>query len=110
MDRGDEGRVIRVERLSMRYPTARGRDAAPPALDDVSFEIARGEIVALLGVNGAGKTTLLRILTGFLEPSEGDARLAGHSVRTEALAARRAVGYLPEGVPLYADMRVGEYL
>ena len=55
-----------------------GRGAPPPALDDVSFEVERGEIVALLGPNGAGKTTLMRILTGFLAPSSGDAELAGH--------------------------------
>jgi ABC-2 type transport system ATP-binding protein len=81
-----------------------------PALADVSFDVGRGEIVALLGPNGAGKTTMMRILTGFLEPTDGDAQLDGHSVRTDGLAARRAVGYLPEGVPLYPDMRVSEYL
>jgi len=102
--------VIRVERLSMRYPARRGREADAPALAEVSFEVARGEVVALLGANGAGKTTMLRILTGFLEPSGGDAQLDGHSIRSDGLAARRAVGYLPEGVPLYPDMRVGEYL
>ncbi len=74
------------------------------------FEVKRGEIVALLGPNGAGKTTLMRILTGFLAPSGGDAELAGHSILGASLAARREVGYLPEGVPLYPDMRVDEYL
>jgi ABC-2 type transport system ATP-binding protein len=76
----------------------------------VSFEVERGEIVALLGPNGAGKTTLMRILTGFLAPSGGDAELAGHSILSASLAARKQVGYLPEGVPLYPDMRVDEYL
>jgi ABC-2 type transport system ATP-binding protein len=76
----------------------------------VSFQVERGEIVALLGPNGAGKTTLMRILTGFLAPSGGDAELAGHSILGASLAARQQVGYLPEGVPLYPDMRVDEYL
>jgi ABC-2 type transport system ATP-binding protein len=87
-----------------------GGAGQPPALADVSFDVGRGEIVALLGPNGAGKTTMMRILTGFLAPSDGDAELDGHSVRTDSLAVRRSVGYLPEGVPLYPDMRVGEYL
>src|SRR6266700_2062915 len=99
--------MIRVSHLSMSYGASRG---PVRALDDVSFEVAPGEIVALLGPNGAGKTTLMRILSGFLAPTGGDAALAGHSVREQSLAARRHVGYLPEGVPLYPDMRVDEYL
>jgi ABC-2 type transport system ATP-binding protein len=94
----------------MRYGPRRGRARQPAALSDVSFEVGRGEIVALLGPNGAGKTTIMRILSGFLDPTDGDAELAGHSVRADGLAVRRQVGYLPEGVPLYPDMRVGEYL
>jgi ABC-2 type transport system ATP-binding protein len=99
--------MIRVSHLSMSYGA---RGGAVRALDDVSFEVGKGEIVALLGPNGAGKTTLMRILSGFLAPTAGDAALAGHSVRDASLAARRQVGYLPEGVPLYPDMRVDEYL
>jgi ABC-2 type transport system ATP-binding protein len=98
--------MIRASHLSMSY----GPGAAARALDDVSFEVGRGEIVALLGPNGAGKTTLMRILTGFLAPTSGDAALAGLSIHDQSLAARRQVGYLPEGVPLYPDMRVDEYL
>ena len=95
----------------MRYGAPAARGALPPALDDVSFEVGRGEIVALLGPNGAGKTTMMRILTGFLAPTGGDAQLAGHSVReADSVALRRQLGYLPEGVPLYPDMRVEEYL
>jgi ABC-2 type transport system ATP-binding protein len=119
------GRVIKVVHLSKRYAAkgyaakndsaasddARSRDSdAAAALDDVSFDVDQGEIVALLGLNGAGKTTLMRILSGFLAPTAGDATLAGHSVRDASLAARRQLGYLPEGVPLYPDMRVEEYL
>ena len=102
--------MIRVSHLSKSYGVRPGRGALPAALDDVSFEVKRGEIVALLGPNGAGKTTLMRILTGFLAASTGDAELAGHSIHEESVAARRQIGYLPEGVPLYPDMRVDEYL
>jgi ABC-2 type transport system ATP-binding protein len=102
--------LIRVSHLSKSYGAHPGRGATPPALDDVSFEVGRGEIVALLGPNGAGKTTLMRILTGFLAPSGGDAELAGCSILDASLEARRQIGYLPEGVPLYPDMRVDEYL
>ena len=102
--------MIRVSHLTKSYGARRGRGARPRALDDVSFDVDRGEIVALLGPNGAGKTTLMRILTGFLAPSEGDAELAGHSIQAASLRARAQLGYLPEGVPLYPDMRVDEYL
>src|SRR5438876_8961865 len=80
------------------------------AVDHVSFNIARGEIVGLLGLNGAGKTTTMRILTTYLPASSGTAKLAGFDVRTQSLAVRQHVGYLPESVPLYAEMRVEEYL
>ena len=102
--------MIRVSHLSKSYGAHPRPGAPPPALDDVSFEVERGGIVALLGPNGAGKTTLMRILTGFLAPSGGDAELGGHSILDASLAARQQVGYLPEGVPLYPDMRVDEYL
>ena len=94
----------------MSYGAHAARGPAPPALDDVSFDVSRGEIVALLGPNGAGKTTMMRILSGFLAPTGGDAQLAGHSIRDGGVAMRRALGYMPEGVPLYPDMRVIEYL
>jgi ABC-2 type transport system ATP-binding protein len=95
--------MIRVERLTKRYGMTR-------AVDHVSFEIGRGEIVGLLGPNGAGKTTTMRMLTTFLSPTSGRAVLAGHDVLDEALEVRRKVGYLPENVPLYVEMRVREYL
>jgi ABC-2 type transport system ATP-binding protein len=81
-----------------------------PALDDVSFEVARGEIVGLLGPNGAGKTTLMRVLSCFLAPTRGTAVLNGCSISEDTRAVRRALGYLPEAVPLPPEMRVGEYL
>jgi ABC-2 type transport system ATP-binding protein len=83
---------------------------AGPALDDVSFEVARGEIVGLLGPNGAGKTTLMRVLSCFLAPTRGTAVLDGCSIADDTRAVRRALGYLPEAVPLPPEMRVHEYL
>ena len=80
------------------------------AVRDVSFRIERGEVVGFLGPNGAGKTTTMRILTGFLPASEGSVKIAGHSLDSEGIAARRAIGYLPETPPLYPEMRVDGYL
>jgi ABC-2 type transport system ATP-binding protein len=80
------------------------------ALDRVTFEVGRGEVVGFLGPNGAGKTTTMRIITGFIPPTSGVARVDGRDVFTESLAVRRSIGYLPENVPVYTDMRVGEYL
>src|SRR3954447_23753257 len=95
--------MIEVDRLSKRYGAFR-------AVDRVSFAVGRGEIVGLLGPNGAGKTTTMRMLTTFLPPTSGRARLSGHDVLDEPLEVRRKVGYLPENVPLYPEMRVREYL
>jgi ABC-2 type transport system ATP-binding protein len=80
------------------------------AVDRVNFSIARGEIVGLLGLNGAGKTTTMRILTTYLPATSGTAHLAGFDVRTQSIAVRQHIGYLPENVPLYPEMRVEEYL
>ncbi len=80
------------------------------AVDHVSFNISKGEIVGFLGPNGAGKTTTIRILTSFLPATYGAATIAGHDVMTDSMAARRHIGYLPESVPLYPEMRVEEYL
>ncbi len=80
------------------------------AVDDISFEINKGEIVGFLGPNGAGKSTTMKILTCFLPQTSGIATVCGHDVVTESLAVRRKVGYLPEHNPLYLDMYVKEYL
>ena len=80
------------------------------ALDGVGFDIARGEFFGLLGPNGAGKTTLMKILTGYLEPDEGDASVLGLDVVGDPLAAQKRIGYLPESAPLYGEMLVQEYL
>jgi ABC-2 type transport system ATP-binding protein len=80
------------------------------ALDHLSFEVNKGEILGFLGPNGAGKTTTMRILTGFMPPTTGAVSVAGHDVFRDSLAARRAIGYLPESVPLYREMTVYDYL
>jgi ABC-2 type transport system ATP-binding protein len=80
------------------------------ALGGVSFAVARGQIAALLGPNGSGKTTTLRILATSLAPSAGRARVAGFDVETQSLEVRRRIGYLPESLPLYPEMRVEDYL
>jgi ABC-2 type transport system ATP-binding protein len=95
--------MIQVERLSKRYGSIK-------AVDRLTFAVGRGEIVGLLGPNGAGKTTTMRMLTTFLPPTSGRAVLSGHDVLDESLEVRRKVGYLPENVPLYHEMRVREYL
>ena len=80
------------------------------ALHGVSFELTPGEVVGFLGPNGAGKSTTMKILTGFLAPSSGSATIAGHDLVADPLACRRAIGYLPEELPLYLDMTVTDYL
>jgi ABC-2 type transport system ATP-binding protein len=95
--------MIEVERLSKRFGSIH-------AVRGVSFSIGRGEIVGLLGPNGAGKTTTMRMLTTYLTATSGRAVLAGHDVLDEPLEVRRKVGYLPENVPLYGEMRVREFL
>ncbi|MDB5037350.1 MAG: transporter related protein [Bacteriovoracaceae bacterium] len=80
------------------------------ALSDVSFEVQTGEIVGFLGANGAGKTTTMRILTGFYQPTSGQAWVAGHSVTENPADVKRNIGYLPETPPLYPEMTVEGYL
>ena len=80
------------------------------AIQDISFQIPEGQIVAFLGPNGAGKTTTMRILCGFLAPSEGSAKIAGHDVNSDRLEAAKHLGYLPENGPLYLDMTPFEML
>ena len=80
------------------------------AVDHISFKAKSGEIVGLLGPNGAGKTTTMRMLTGFMPPSDGSAKLDGFDIIEELMEARRSVGYLPEHVPIYPDMTVRGYV
>ncbi len=95
--------MIEVDRLTKRYGTIR-------AVAGVTFSVGKGEVVGLLGPNGAGKTTTMRMLTTYLAPTSGRATVAGRDVLDEPLEVRRKVGYLPENVPLYPEMRVREYL
>src|SRR5438034_11142963 len=95
--------MIKVENLTKRY-------AGQPAIRDLNFEVSRGEIMGFLGPNGAGKTTTMRILASFMPPTSGHATIAGFDVFEQSLQARAHLGYMPENVPLYNDMRVTEYL
>ena len=81
-----------------------------PALTDVSFQVQKGEILGFLGPNGAGKTTTMRILTGFIPPTSGTAKIAGFDVLTQSLEVRKRIGYMPENPPLYHDMTVNSFL
>jgi gliding motility-associated transport system ATP-binding protein len=102
--------LISVRGVTKSYGGASRGGEGRPALDDVSFEVGSAEIVGLLGPNGAGKTTLMRILSCFLAPTRGTAVLNGCSIADDTRAVRRALGYLPEAVPLPPEMRVTEYL
>lgn len=95
--------MIEVRHLTKRFV---GR----LAVDDISFSMAKGEIVGFLGPNGAGKSTTMRMLTGYLPPTSGAASIGGFDVFKDSLKVRREIGYMPESVPLYDDMRVEEYL
>src|SRR6186713_2174862 len=95
--------MIKVENLTKRY-------AGQTAIQDLNFEVSRGEIMGFLGPNGAGKSTTMRILAGFMPPTSGRASIAGFDVFEKSLQARTHLGYMPENVPLYNDMRVTEYL
>jgi ABC-2 type transport system ATP-binding protein len=95
--------MIRVENLTKRY-------AGHTAIKDLSFEVGKGEIMGFLGPNGAGKSTTMRILSSFMPPTSGRASIAGFDVFDQSLQARAHLGYMPENVPLYNDMRVTEYL
>jgi len=98
-----QGAAIEVRGLCKRYGDYE-------AVSDLSFSVARGEVVGFLGPNGAGKTTTMRVLTGFLPPTDGEVRIAGYDVFSQALPARRAIGYLPESPPLYPEMTTEAYL
>src|SRR5262245_25015848 len=100
-DRDDS--AIVAEGVSKRYRSF-------TAVDRLDLQVRRGEVFCLLGPNGSGKTTFLRMLAGYLSPSAGRLFVAGHDVLRDGLAAKRKIGYVPEGVPLYAHMRVDEFL
>jgi ABC-2 type transport system ATP-binding protein len=95
--------MIKVEGLTKRY-------ARHVAVDNISFEVAKGQIVGFLGPNGAGKTTTMRMLTCFLPPTQGTAEVAGFDVLQKPMEVKRRIGYLPETPPVYPEMEVIEYL
>jgi len=95
--------MIKVEGLTKRY-------ARNIAVDNISFEVEKGQVVGFLGPNGAGKTTTMRVLTCFMPPTSGTASVAGFDVQQNPMEVKRRIGYLPETPPLYPDMEVVEYL
>ena len=95
--------LIEIEHLTKRFGSF-------TAVNDVSFSVARGEVLGFLGPNGAGKSTTMRMLAGFMIPTEGTARICGHDVQTDGVAARRMLGFLPEGAPTYPEMSVTGFL
>jgi ABC-type glutathione transport system ATPase component len=95
--------MIKVQGLTKRY-------ARTIAVDNISFEVEKGQIVGFLGPNGAGKTTTMRVLTCFLPPTAGTANVAGFDVLENPLEVKKRIGYLPETPPLYPEMEVDEYL
>jgi ABC-2 type transport system ATP-binding protein len=95
--------MIEVERISKWFGPI-------VAVDDISFSMSKGEILGFLGPNGAGKTTTMRILTGYILPDTGTARVAGYDIFDSPIEVRKRVGYLPENNPLYTDMSVRDYL
>jgi ABC-2 type transport system ATP-binding protein len=99
----DATTMIEVDRLTKAYGRA-------IAVNDVSFHVNKGEVLGFLGPNGAGKSTTMKILTCFLTPTSGSAKVAGYDVYSQSLEVRRRIGYLPEDTPLYRDMVVLEYL
>src|ERR1700704_6995127 len=80
------------------------------AVDGISFAVERAEVVGFLGPNGAGKSTAMKIISGFLEPTSGEAYIEGYNSHVQPIEARRRLGYLPEGTPGYADMSVADFL
>ncbi len=95
--------LIEIERLTRRF-------GAFTAVDDVSFTVAKGEVLGFLGPNGAGKSTTMKMLAGFVTPTSGTARIAGFDIGTHPVQAKRAMGFLPEGAPTYPEMTVTDFL
>ena len=95
--------LIEIDGLTKRFGSF-------TAVDNVSFQVAKGEVLGFLGPNGAGKSTTMRMLAGFMIPTAGTARLGGHNVQTASVAARRVLGFLPEGAPTYPEMTVTSFL
>src|SRR6187401_3261730 len=95
--------IVEARSLSKEYGSTR-------AVEGISFQVSRGEVVGFLGPNGAGKSTTMKMLTGYLRPTAGSALVAGIDVADDPRAAKRMIGYLPENAPLYDDMMVVDFL
>ena len=95
--------MVEVRNLTKKY-------GSHMAVDDISFTLTPGKVYGLLGPNGAGKSTTMNMMTGYLAPSNGEIKIAGHDIYKQAKAAKRQIGYLPENPPVYPDMSVHEYL
>ncbi len=95
--------IVAIEGVSKLYGSV-------AAVSDVTLHVRRGEVLGLLGPNGSGKTTLFRMLTGYLSPTSGRLSVAGYDTERQRMEARRRIGYVPESLPLYSHMRVGEFL
>src|ERR671924_1202308 len=106
---GGTGKTMPMdEMIAVRHLTRRFGPVT--AVDDVSFTVARGEVLGFLGPNGAGKSTTMKMITGFLAPTSGTAIICGFDVATQPIAAKRHIGYLPEGAPAYPDMTPADFL
>lgn len=103
MTAGNEPALIEIDALTKRF-------GGFTAVDKVSFRVPKGEVLGFLGPNGAGKSTTMRMLAGFMIPTSGTARICGHDVQTDSIAARRLLGFLPEGAPTYPEMTVSSFL
>ena len=95
--------MIEIQNLTKEFGPIR-------VVDSITFTVQKGEVLGFLGPNGAGKSTTMKMVTGFLAPTAGTARICGHDVEKEPMAAKRKIGYLPEGAPAYADMTPAGYL
>ena len=95
--------MIQVENITKKYGSF-------TAVNDISFEIDEGEIVGFLGPNGAGKSTTMNMITGFIEPTKGRIIVDGYDISQKPKKAKKQIGYMPEGVPLYSDLTVKEFV
>ncbi|HVI41333.1 MAG TPA: ATP-binding cassette domain-containing protein, partial [Anaerovoracaceae bacterium] len=95
--------MIEVKNLTKHY-------GSKVALEDVSFSVADGQVLGLLGLNGAGKSTAMNIITGYIGATKGSVTINGFDIISESMKAKSSIGYLPEQPPLYLDMKVKEYL
>ena len=103
MSAGSGSALIEIDGLTKRFGSF-------TAVNNVSFQVARGEVLGFLGPNGAGKSTTMRMVAGFMIPTAGTARICGHDVQADSVAARRMLGFLPEGAPTYPEMSVTSFL